>query len=66
VGVFSCIVLHFGISLFVFMGRRRKCAVCADRNNTFRKSRISTWCSTCVVGLCVGDCFRKLHAGQEE
>ena len=21
-------------------GRRRKCAVCADRNNTFRKSRI--------------------------
>ena len=47
-------------------GRRRKCAVCTDRNNTFRKSRISTWCSTCVVGLCVGDCFRKLHAGQEE
>ena len=45
-------------------GRRRKCDVCADRNNTFRKSRISTWCSTCVVGLCVGDCFRKLHAGQ--
>jgi hypothetical protein len=32
-------------------GRRRKCAVCADRNNTFRKSRISTWCSTCDVGL---------------
>jgi hypothetical protein len=25
-----------------------------------------TWCSTCDVGLCVGDCFRKLHAGQEE
>jgi hypothetical protein len=42
-------------------GRRRKCTVCADRNNTFRKSRISTWCSTCGVGLCVGDCFRKLH-----
>jgi hypothetical protein len=47
-------------------GRRRKCAVCADRNNTFRKSRISTWCSTCGVGLCVRDCFRKFHAGQEE
>ena len=47
-------------------GRRRKCAVCTDRNNTFRKSRISTWCSTCVVGLCVGDCFRKFHVGQEE
>jgi hypothetical protein len=47
-------------------GRRRKCAVCADRSNTFRKSRISTWCSTCGVGLCVVDCFRKFHAGQEE
>ena len=47
-------------------GRRRKCAVCADRNNTFKKSRISTWCSTCDVGLCVGDCFRKFHVGQEE
>jgi hypothetical protein len=43
-------------------GRRRKCVVCTDRNNTFRKSRISTWCSTCGVG----DCFRKFHAGQEE
>lgn len=47
-------------------GKRRKCVKCSGYNK-YRKSRISTWCSVCGVGLCVGRCFREFHSyGQEE
>ncbi|CAC5400023.1 unnamed protein product [Mytilus coruscus] len=47
-------------------GKRRKCVVCSGYNK-YRKSPISTWCSVCSVGLCVGRCFRQFHSyGQEE
>jgi hypothetical protein len=38
-----------------------KCAVCCVKSGNFAGSRVRIWCPDCDVGLCVGQCFRKVH-----
>ena len=43
--------------------RQKVCQVChhSTRRATLVK-RVTTWCESCGVGLCIGECFRDYHS----